>query len=123
MAGPAVEAARILASNGFSASVIDVRFVKPLDSELILEAASGGGPLFVIEENAVSGGLGDAVSRLFSRERIQLPVTRIGIEDLFVPHGTRDELLAEQGLSAAKIAETVLSSFPGRGQDNDGGSR
>lgn len=123
MTGPAVEAARILATKGVSASVVDVRFVKPLDSDLILEAASGEGPLFVIEENAVSGGLGDAVSRLFSREGILVPITRIGIVDRFVPHGTREELLEEQGLTAAKIAETVLSSVSIREQDTDGGSR
>ena len=108
---------------GVSVSVIDVRFVKPLDSDLILAAVSGEGPIFVIEENAVSGGLGDAVSRLFSSNGILAPVTRIGIVDRFVPHGTREELLEEQGLTAAKIAETVLSSVSIREQDTDGGSR
>ncbi len=123
MTGPALKAAELILAKGIATSVIDARFAKPIDSEIIIRAASGKGPIFVIEENAVSGGFGDAVARLLSREGIQAPVIRIGIEDMFVPHGGREELLDEQGLSAAKIAETVISTVSNTDPEADGGSR
>jgi 1-deoxy-D-xylulose-5-phosphate synthase len=124
MVVPAVEAARILASKGVDVSVIDARFVKPLDGEMIKISAAGDRPVFVIEENAVRGGFGDTVARYLSEAGISAKVTRIGIGDLFVPHGGRDELLDELGLTAVRIAEAVIPSvssldIPGP----DGGSR
>ncbi len=123
MTGPALKAAELISAKGIATSVIDARFAKPIDSEIIIGAASGKGPVFVIEENVVSGGFGDAVARLLSREGIQAPVIRIGIEDMFVPHGGREELLDEQGLSAAKIAEKVISTISNTDPGTDGGSR
>jgi 1-deoxy-D-xylulose-5-phosphate synthase len=123
MTGPALKAAELISAKGIATSVIDARFAKPIDSEIIIGAASGKGPVFVIEENAVSGGFGDAVARLLSREGILAPVIRIGIEDMFVPHGGREELLDEQGLSAAKIAEKVISTISNTDPGTDGGSR
>lgn len=123
MTGPALKAAELISAKGIATSVIDARFAKPIDSEVIIGAASGKGPVFVIEENAVSGGFGDAVARLLSQEGILAPVIRIGIEDMFVPHGGREELLDEQGLSAAKIAEKVISTISNTDPGTDGGSR
>jgi 1-deoxy-D-xylulose-5-phosphate synthase len=113
MAGRVMEAADILSSRGVEAAVIDARFIKPLDEELIAEKASVAGVVCAVEENAVSGGLGDAVSRLLTAREINVPVIRSGIGDIFVPHGGRAELLEEQGLSADGIAGTVLSSLKG----------
>jgi 1-deoxy-D-xylulose-5-phosphate synthase len=115
----AVEGANILASRGVSVTVFDARFIKPLDGEMIDKFGADDRPIFVIEENAVAGGFGDAVSRHLSRSGFFPKVTRIGIGDIFVPHGRRDELLEELGLTAERIAETVLSSTRG----TDGGSR
>ena len=123
MVGPAIEAARILASKGIDASVIDARFAKPLDADLIEAAAAGGRTVFVIEENAVAGGFGDAVARHLVEAGIFVPVRRIGIGDLFVPHGGREELLDEQGLTAGRIAEAVQFSISRRNGGTDGGSR
>ncbi len=123
MVGTVVEAAGMLASKGIEASVIDIRFVKPLDAELIIEAASGDRPVFVIEENAISGGTGDAVARLLSEAGITVPVKRIGIRDVFVPQGRREELLDEQGLTAGRIVEAVLSSASSSDPETGGGSR
>ncbi len=123
MTGPAVEAAWILVSKGIRASVIDARFAKPLDADLIEEAASGGRPVFVIEENTVAGGFGDAVARHLAEAGIFVPVIRIGIKDLFVSHGGREELLDEQGLTAGRIAEAVLSSASRSYGATDGESR
>ena len=107
---PVLEAAKILASKGINASVIDARFVKPLDIEMIDRFGAEDIPIFVIEENAVAGGFGDAVARHLSGSGFFPKVIRIGIGDTFVPHGGRDELLEEFGLTAERIAETVLSS-------------
>ncbi len=123
MAGPAVEAARILVSKGISASVIDARFAKPLDADLVETTVTGGKPVFVIEENTVAGGFGDTVSRHLAEAGIFSPVRRIGIRDLFVPHGGREELLDEQGLTAGRIAEAVLLSASRSDRAMDGGSR
>ncbi len=123
MAGPVVEAARILDSKGISASVIDARFAKPLDTDLVETAVAGGRPVFVIEENTVAGGFGDAVARHLAEAGIFSPVRRIGIRDLFVPHGVREELLDEQGLTAGRIAEAVLFSASRSDRAMDGGSR
>ena len=123
MTRPALEAASILGSKGIRTSVIDARFAKPLDAELITEAAFEGRPVFVIEENAITGGFGDAVARYLAEAGIFAPLRRIGIKDLFVPHGWREELLDEQGLTAARIAEAVLSSVARSEGSTDGGSR
>ncbi len=123
MVRPVVEAARILASKGIAASVIDARFTKPVDEELIRVSSEGGRPIFVIEENVIAGGFGDAVARYLSASGISAIVTRIGIGDLFVPHGTRDELLEELGLTAERIAGTVLLSMERRDTGSDGGAR
>jgi len=122
MTWPAMDAAKILDSKGISASVIDARFAKPLDADLISAAASEGRPVFVIEDNAVAGGFGDAVARFLAAAGIFSPVIRIGIGDLFVPHGWREELLDEQGLTAGRIAEAVLSSVSRSDGVTDGGS-
>ncbi len=124
MVVPAVEAAGILAAKGIDVAVIDARFVKPLDVEMINKSAAGDRPVFIIEENAVAGGFGDAVTRYLAEADISSKVTRIGIGDLFVPHGGREELLDELGLSAGRIAGTVLSSVSIRGiPGTDGGTR
>ncbi len=122
MAREAAAAAEILAEDGLSAMVIDARFVKPLDAEMVASAAGLGVPVYVLEENVVAGGFGDAVSRRLSDTGMETVVKRIGIGDVFVSHGSRDELLDEQGLTAGRIAEVVISSLSRRAGRSDGGS-
>jgi 1-deoxy-D-xylulose-5-phosphate synthase len=119
MAGAVMDAASRLSEKGVEAAVIDARFIKPPDGDMISRVASGGAPVYVIEENSVYGGFGDAVSRLLVESGSDSRVVRIGIGDKFVPHGDRDELLEEEGLTGKSIAGKVLSSI----EAYEGGSR
>ncbi len=102
---PAVEAAHMLEDWGVSAGVLNMRFVKPLDVELLREAAEKTQYLVTIEDNVLQGGFGSAVlEALGSREN---KVLRLGLPDKFVEHGAPHLLYDAVGLSAPKIAEQV----------------
>ena len=105
---PALEAATLLEKDGIGVTVVNARFVKPLDRELILSVARECGAIVTVEENALQGGFGSAVLELLSAERITgLKVKRIGIPDRFIEHGTQAQLRSMLGLDAAGIANTV----------------
>jgi 1-deoxy-D-xylulose-5-phosphate synthase len=106
MVGPSLKASRILRQEGFSVAVMDARFVKPLDRDLILEKASATGVVLTVEEGVLAGGFGGSILELLSEEGMHGIVTaRLGIPDSFVEHGPRSELLEELGLSAEGIAQ------------------
>ncbi len=89
------------------ASLADMRFVKPLDTELIGQLASHHTALVTIEENAVAGGAGSAVNEWLASQGIQLSVLNLGLPDYFIDHGTRGEVLAEAGLDAASLHQRI----------------
>lgn len=102
---PALEAAERLKAAGINATVINARFVKPLDRDLILAAAARTGHLLTVEENALQGGFGTAVLELLSDEgKNDIRVRRIGIPDRFIEQGSQAQLRADLGLDAAGIA-------------------
>ena len=103
----AMLAATQLAELGIDISVIDARFVKPLDSELILSQAEKFPFVITAEENSLQGGFGAAVLELLSDAGLSIPVLRIGIPDHFVGQGTQAELRSQLGLDAAGIIEKV----------------
>ncbi len=103
----ALEAAGDLAGEGISAAVVDARFVKPLDNDLVQTWARRCGRVLTLEENALAGGFGSAVLESLSEAGLALPVKRIGVPDNFVAHGSQDILRAEHGLDAAGIKSTV----------------
>ncbi len=106
MVGPSVEASHILSQEGFSVAVMDARFVKPLDRDLILEKAAAAGMVLTVEEGVLAGGFGSSVLEVLSEEGLHSIVTaRMGIPDSFVEHGARSELLEELGLCAEGIAQ------------------
>jgi len=107
MVHPSLEAARILSEKGIDVSVINARFIKPIDKELILKEVAGKGNIFTVEENSVVGGLGDSIQELLNDEGVTSKVTRIGIPDRFIAHGKRDELLDELGLTPESIAHRI----------------
>lgn len=110
---PAAEAARELSSNGIEATVVNARFAKPLDSELILELASHIKHWVTVEENALSGGFGSSVVALFQKSGMSdIQVQSIGIPDEFVEHGTQAILRSKYNLDAERIAKTTLTLFP-----------
>ena len=105
---PALEAAWTLAEQGFAAAVVNARFVKPLDEDLILTLAAKCGRILTVEENVLQGGFGSAVVELISdRGLTGLKVKRLGIPDIFVEHGAPDLLRKKYGLDAAGIVQAA----------------
>lgn len=105
MVQPALEAAEILTAEGIAATVVNARFAKPLDAELICDLARRCGALVTVEENAAAGGFGSGVVELVAEQRAAIPLRVLGLPDSFVPHGDRQRLLAECGLDATGIAQ------------------
>ena len=93
-------------------TVVNMRFVKPLDRTLILELAKTHAGFVTLEDNVVAGGAGSGVAELLAEEHIQLPILHLGLPDAFQHHASREQLLAEAGLDAAGIREAVLKRWP-----------
>jgi 1-deoxy-D-xylulose-5-phosphate synthase len=91
----------------FDATLANMRFVKPLDEELILTLATRHRALVTIEENAVLGGAGSAIGELLAAEGVLLPLLQLGIPDRFIEHGSRDGCLAAAGLDAAGLRASI----------------
>lgn len=109
MAYSALEAAEMLAADGVEATVINARFVKPMDKRMVRDAFSVGRPVVTIEDHSVVGGFGAAV--LESAQEMGLDTsrsTRLGIADRFFEHGSRKGQLAEAGIDAAGIAAAAM---------------
>ena len=85
------------------ATVVNMRFVKPLDEAAVVQLAAEHRWLVTLEENAVAGGAGSAVNECLAARGIRVPVRNIGLPDRFVDQGERGELLAECGLDAAGV--------------------
>ncbi len=102
MVTPAIEVGKKL-----GATVVNMRFIKPLDTEIILQLAKTHDVLVTIEENVISGGSGSAVNNFLQAQQILMPVLNIGLPDTFVEQGTREELLTECGLDTQGIFNSI----------------
>lgn len=111
MVYPAVEAAQKLASEKIDCTVVNARFIKPLDNELFLELAKAKKYIFTIEENVLTGGFGSAVLELFSDNDVSCKVKRMGLPDVFIQQGSRGELLADNALTAEGIYNFVKKNI------------
>jgi 1-deoxy-D-xylulose-5-phosphate synthase len=89
------------------ATLVNMRFVKPLDEDLVVQLAARHRALITIEENATQGGAGSAVGELLAAEGLQLPLLQLGIPDRFIEHGSREGCLAAAGLDAAGLSASV----------------
>ena len=89
------------------ATLVNMRFIKPLDEDLILRLANKHKVLITVEENAVAGGAGSAINEVLSRHKITIPVLNLGIPDHFYEQGTREECLAECGLNSFGILHSI----------------
>lgn len=107
--GRTLEAADQLRKLGIDAGVIEIHTIKPLDEQLLLEAARKTGILITIEEGNIMGGLGAAVAQLAARERIAA-VIPVGIADCFAESGPYEDLLDKYGLAVATIVEKARSA-------------
>lgn len=113
MVEPAKEAAQELQRRGIDVAVIDARFVKPLDEELILEWVQKTGHLITIEEHVLAGGFGSAVLELLQKVDLQVKVKRMGVPDRFVRHGKQEILREEVGLTVENIVQQVMDILNG----------
>ncbi len=105
MVRPAMEAAELLAAEGMDAGVINARFIKPLDRELLVAHACGSRAVLTVEENAVQGGFGSAVMELLEEEEIYgVAIRCLGYPDHYIEQGEQPELRSAYGLDAVGIA-------------------
>ncbi|MDX8386384.1 MAG: 1-deoxy-D-xylulose-5-phosphate synthase [Gallionella sp.] len=104
MLTPALEAAEQL-----DATVVNMRFVKPLDADLVIQLASEHELLVTVEENVVQGGAGSAVAECLLQQRIQLPVLQLGLPDGFIEQGVPSQMLADCGLDAKGMLASIRS--------------
>jgi 1-deoxy-D-xylulose-5-phosphate synthase len=104
--GTLFESARKIAER-LDATLVNMRFIKPLDEELTIEVAERHRALVTIEENAVMGGAGSAVSEVLAAAGVQIPTLHIGIPDKFIEHGSRDTCLAAAGLDLAGLTASI----------------
>ena len=89
------------------ASVADMRFVKPLDEALVSKLAASHDLLVTVEENAIAGGAGSAVSEYLAAQALTTPVLHIGLPDVFIKHGSQEEIRAELKLDAAGLEQQI----------------
>ena len=102
MVKPALEAAADL-----NATVANMRFVKPLDRELVFRLATSHDLVVTVEENVVAGGAGSAVAEALAEDGLKVARLALGLPDRFIQHGDHQQLLADCGLDAAGIARAV----------------
>ncbi len=104
--GPMVESALRIGER-LDATVVNMRFIKPLDETLVLDIAGRHTALVTIEENAVQGGAGSAIAEVLAAEGVSLPMMQIGIPDRFIEHGSRGSCLAAAGLDPASLSASI----------------
>ena len=104
--------AALSAGEALDATVVNMRFVRPLDRELVLELARCHEAFVTIEDNAVLGGAGSGVAELLAAEGVQVPVQHLGLPDEYLEHAGREELLAAVGLDAAGVLARIRARFP-----------
>jgi 1-deoxy-D-xylulose-5-phosphate synthase len=111
MVYPAMQTAEILSEHGIEATVVNARFAKPLDTELMLPLAQRIQRVVTMEEGCVIGGFGTAVMESLMEHGVMVPVTRIGIPDVLVDHAKPDESKVALELTPAQMAERIRQAF------------
>lgn len=105
----AMDALEIIRKKGFNATVVNCRFVKPLDADLICSLASGMHRIITVEENVLQGGFGSAVLECLCDNKVTgFSIERIGLPDTFIEHGSQDILRSKYNIDAKAIANTAL---------------
>ena len=98
-------------ADALDATLVNMRFVKPLDEALVLELSASHAAVVTIEDNAIAGGAGSAVAELLNAHAIQVPLQQLGLSDRFLDHASREELLSSDGLDAAGIESAIRQRF------------
>ncbi len=104
----ALEAADIAAAKGVKVDVYDMRFLKPIDEDILKAVAAKGQSIITVEDGTLSGGLGSAVTEWLSDNGFSLPVKRLGIPDQFIAQGTVSELYEICGIDSRSIADAAI---------------
>ena len=97
----------LAAGTQLNATVVNMRFIKPIDEALILELAKNYDMFVTVEENVLAGGAGEAVNAYLQTQKILMPVLNIGLPDAFIEQGTREQLLALCGLDTQGILNQI----------------
>ena len=105
---PALKAAELLKEQGLDCGVINMRFVKPLDTQILDEALKISPRLVTVEDNSLIGGFGSAIAEYLADKQSSSKLLRLGIEDHFVEHGKSSQLYEQLGLNADQIAKHIL---------------
>ncbi len=103
----AAEAARLLEADGFTPMLVNMRFIKPLDTEMLLQAAEKCSHIFTVEDNLKKGGLGSAVTEFYGEKQIDVDVTVLAFPDQYIEQGTQTQLFERYGLDAQGIYESI----------------
>ncbi|MDO5374723.1 MAG: 1-deoxy-D-xylulose-5-phosphate synthase [Staphylococcus rostri] len=110
--GPTVETisevAASLERQGIHATVINARYIKPMDTAMLHELGASNIPIVTVEENMLNGGLGSQISNFMTDNSYHNKIKRLGIDDVYIEHGDVERILADIGLDAASIEQTVL---------------
>ena len=102
MLAPALEAAEQL-----NATVVNMRFVKPMDEEMVVEMATTHSLVVTIDENSVAGGAGSAVNEVLADRGLTVPVLNHGLPDRYIQHGTREDMLRDAGLTTEGLLAVI----------------
>ncbi|AFZ11230.1 1-deoxy-D-xylulose-5-phosphate synthase [Crinalium epipsammum PCC 9333] len=111
MVYPTMQAAELLSEHGIEATVVNARFAKPLDTELILPLAQKIGKVVTLEEGCLIGGFGSAIAESLLDNNVVVPLQRIGVPDILVDHATPEESIVALGLTPAQIAARIRTAF------------
>lgn len=104
----ALEVCEKLKQAGRSFTIVNARFIKPLDEKLILELSGKHKVIYTLEDNIVSGGFGSSILELLSRHKTDTDVRMIGFDDCFIPHGEKEELYTLKNMDCESIFNTIM---------------
>jgi 1-deoxy-D-xylulose-5-phosphate synthase len=104
----ALEVCDRLKQAGKSFAVVNARFLKPLDKELLLDLAKKYKVIYTLEDNVISGGFGSSILELFSCNGIEADVKIIGFDDSFIPHGEKEELYSLKSIDCESIFNRIM---------------
>ena len=111
----ALAAAEILSAEGLELTVIDARFVKPLDLDLLAKEAAAHRFVITVEEHVLLGGFGSAITEALTMLAVQVPMLMIGLPDLFIEQGSQAELKARYRIDVDGIVSSIRT-FVGKGE-------
>jgi len=111
MVNMSMQVAEILSEHGIEATVVNPRFVKPLDIELIAPLAQQIGKVVTIEEGCLMGGFGSAVAEALLDHNVVVPIKRFGVPDILVDHAEPKESFADLGLTSSQISQQIRDTF------------